>query len=407
VGDPNLNVSFGPHYYHEHQVGRDEVLLCPPFDSTFVEISVYSFNTFSSYDVIVTEYPDSISPVLDILNFQYSYNPDLNLFLDGYSFGIGDGVSANISSNTVRPVLQYFIFGLQSLNLSCFVHFESRGTTHLGLIRNERNFMYVTPFSYNGRSLIDISVCDFNASMISGSQYNYLITSSDLEFQVFVTTNNRTEIVPLQSLYLLDSLYILSSGISVSFPASIPCGVAHIWSSFSSSPFNPPQDFLFASTVSFHDISWSLPNRSNVDESVLYTYLLLDDDFNGTAEEVMWNFTFSIGPSLVNADGQRLTSNGAIRPELKMNITCDNGPITVLLDDLNNVLDTLVSLKENQISESYSMFVASDIIQSNQTWIACGEQIEYMYAANESDAVGGITVCSDWICTNLTFENYL
>ena len=158
-----------------------------------------------------------------------------------------------------------------------------------------------------------------------------------------MTTSNSTNRIPLHSLYLLDVVNILNSQINVNFTYSLPCGVTKAWSSVSSSPFNPPQEFLFPSNISFSEIQWNLPNKSeDVDSRVVYTYLLLDDKYNGTAEEIMETFGFSIGPGLVNEEGQRLTRGGMIYPTVKTNIACDSKEIEELLFDVNETLSKIV-----------------------------------------------------------------
>ena len=394
VGDPDLNVSFGENSYSAHLLGRDEVLLCPPLASDTVEIDVSCYNSYCSYDVTVNEYDTAIASLTELLSFKRTF--------DAIQFQIGDGVSSIINSGLPTPSALCFRFDLHSLNYSCGLHVESQGNTVLTFIENGTQYD-VTNYTYNGRSYFDVSICD-NSQFLSNSSITFQVNTSDIEFSVFVTTSNLSEATPLHTLHLLDGLNILSSEIYLSFPKLLPCGVANVWSSLSSSPFNPPQEFLFSSNVMFRDIAWNLTNSNKSDGNVIYTYLLLDDDLNRTAAEIMRSFSFSVGPGLVDHQGYRLTSTVEIHPVLRENITCDEGAIAILLDDLDDIIDLLLNLGVDQLSDAYSALLLSDIIQSNLTWQACGQQIDVL---NGSTKLDGLDVCADEDCTSLFLRNYL
>ena len=51
VGDPDLNVTFGENQFLENRVGRDEVILCPPLTDNVIEILVFAYNSYSTYDL--------------------------------------------------------------------------------------------------------------------------------------------------------------------------------------------------------------------------------------------------------------------------------------------------------------------------------------------------------------------
>jgi hypothetical protein len=401
VGDPDLNVTYGGRRYSERLVGRDEVILCPPLAYDVVEISVYSYEAFCSYDLKVTEHSNPIAPLFYFVYSSYIFDPSQN-FISGFLYEIGDGVGRPISFDFPQPTFHYVIFDVRSQNLSCGFHAESRGNTQLTLILNGTEYD-VNPFSYSGRSYFDVSICEYSSSSFSNLSLSFRVNTSDISFDIFVTTANLTELIPLHSLYYRDVVDILHSQIYISLPETLPCGIRNVWSSVSSSPFNPLQDFLFPSNLAFSEIEWNLPKKSDGDANGIYTYLLLEDDFSGSAEDVMNTFRFSVGPGIVDSHGRQLVSLDVIHSVVKTNITCDSEVIGSLLNELDRVHDLLVGLDETEVSGAFSAFVASDIIQSNSTWIACGYQIEYM---NGSNIVENVTMCGNEICTDLSFQSY-
>ncbi len=381
TGDPDLNVTYGNRVYLERRIGRDEVLLCPPLHDTIVHISVAAYNSFSSYTISVTEYPMAIAPLLDY----FQSHPDL--------VEIGDGRDEIFYVNT--PWQYQFL--VVSLNLSCSFHVQSKGNSLLTLALDGYNYS-VTEFPYSGRSYLDVSLCPSD----SNSNVTFFVNTSG-QIEIFATSSNLTEIVSLHSLSFLDCVDILSSQIYFKTDPSVLCNVSNIWTTTSSSPLNPPQSFLFMSTVPFDRIQWNLPHHPDGDSRVLYTYLLLDDGYEGTAEEVMNQFNFTFGPGLVDQYGHRLVGNGTIHPVPKMKLTCDPAVMTILVDSQKDVIDHLVRLNFSQISDAYNTFLISDSIRANLTWIACSQQIEYM---NRSNLVNGTELCGDWECTNLTLTTY-
>jgi hypothetical protein len=397
-----LNVSYGESTYYEHLIGRDEVIVCPPLTYDIIEISVYSYNSYSTYELTVTEYDMPFPPINYFFTLFWTEDPQFPSGVTGALVEIGEGFPAFVSSFFLYPFPQIYRFNILNSKLTCRLHVESNGNTQLSFVLNGHKYD-VTPSSYFGRSYFDVSFCN-NSSLLSNTSLLFHVKTSDIQFDVFDTTDDLMEVFPLHNLYILDSVNVLSSGVFVRLPDTLPCGMSNVWSSVSSSPFNPPQNFLFSTNVTFADIAWKLPNRSSVDDKVVYTYILLDKDYLGTAEDVMNAFNFSFGPALVDQNGNRLTGDGTIRPAVKKNIMCDNETISILLGDLNIVLENLVNLNIQDISESYSAFIQSDIIQSNLTWLACGEQIRYM---NGSTSIGSEQICGDDVCTSLNFGMYL
>jgi hypothetical protein len=389
VGDPDLNISYGEKQYYENRIGRDEIILCPPLTNAVIEISVYSYASVCTYDLLVTEYPLAVAPLLNIVNHYI------------LTYDIGDGVDTLISSIYDTYIANNYLFRVQSLNLSCGLHVESRGNNLLSFLWNGIEYD-VTPYTYSGRSYFDVSICQ--TDLMPDSSLSFQASVSDVQFEVFVTTSNLTDTVPLHSLYLRDALDMLSSDIYISLPSTLPCGITNVWSSLSSSPFNPPLDFLFSANASFNEINWTLPTTATGDNRAIYTYLLVDEEYVGSAEDIMNIFQFSIGPGLMDGHGARLAGSEPISSAVKSNITCDNPKIDELLEDLNIVLEYLVSLDESKLSDAYSAFVQSDIIQSNLTWIACGKQIEIM---NGSNTIENVELCGDWNCTSLILNNYI
>ena len=136
-----------------------------------------------------------------------------------------------------------------------------------------------------------------------------------------MTTSNLYDIIPLNSLYLQEIMQMLDVNYYISY-SELPCGVTNIWSGLSNSPFNPPQEFLFSENIPFSEILWALPNTTE-NNKIIYTYLLFDDNINITAEEMMRNFTFAIGPGLVDHMGRQVVGDGVIHPTIKGNISCD------------------------------------------------------------------------------------
>ena len=391
----------GSEVYHESLLGGDVVRLCPPHSSENITISVYAYSSFTSYDLICTEYAQAIAPQSNIFFLTRKVLSD--------NYLIGDGVGQTISSPKAFQELVQYHFRFASLNHSCIFHAEAIGNTELVIHLNGSSYA-ATQNVYNGRSYLDLSICD--AFVDSDLEENidspvwFTVNTSDFAFDVFASTSNLFEIVPLDSLYLLEILDLMNSDAFVKFPPSMEaCGVTNVWSTLSSSPFNPPQDFLFSENVSFAEIDWNLPNRSVGNDRTIYTYLLLGEGARDDAEGFMENFYFSFGPALVDEDGRSLTSNGRIYPTLKENITCDSDAIDILMQNMEEYLSTVVSLDVGEVSQVYSNLVLMDIVRSNLTWIACGQQIEY--SINGSDGTVGEELCEDWNCTLIYFENYV
>jgi hypothetical protein len=388
VGDPDLSVTYGGETILENRIGRDVVHLCPPLDDNVINISVTAYDSFTSYTLTVTEYPDSISPLLDYYNLHVKPRE------------FGDGLEQWIVSPYETKTELKYLFLLISLNLSCTFHVESHGNTLLSL--NLNGSVYTNaPITYSGRSSIDVSICDELYSM--DSEIMFEVNTSDLRFKIFATTANFTEIISLHSLHILDSVNVLNSEIYLSFESASLCNVTNIWSSTSNSPLNPPQRFLFSSDVPFDQIKWDLPTQSEGNDRVIYTYLLLDDEFDGTAEEVMRHFSFTVGPGFVDESGRRLVGDGVIHPVPNTNITCQSEVITELVNAQKESKNILVGLDFLNISDAYNTFLSSDSIQANLTWIACKQQIEYMNSLSAEDKM---QLCGDWECTNLTLTTY-
>ncbi len=364
------------------------MLICPPLYANTVFISVISSNTYSSYDLTVSEYSDALVPALN------SYIPrDDNIL-------IGDGV---------RDLMRQFYSAAHSdifhiypfLNLSCQLHIEAVGLT--GLFLDFHGISYTVTSNYTGRSYCDISLCNYNSSEIVNS-LNFTIVNQN-DYSVFVTSLNKTVMTPLSSLYLHDSLNLLNSDAYIHYPTQLPCGVSHVWSSVSKSPFDPPQQFMFNSSVPFSEIHWNVPNKTAEGEEkrVVYTYLLLDDGYSGSAEEVMARFGFSMGPSVVDVHGHRLTDGGMIYSSVKTNLSCSHDQIVELLSVVKETLKDIVDLEVANVLDLYNYLLQLGIVQANQTWIACAQELEYL---SQEGAYNGADMCSDWNCTLFFIERY-
>ncbi len=388
VGDPDLNVSFGSLEYYEHRLGRDEVILCPPLPDNVVWISVFAHNGFSQYDVIVEEFdPPIVSP-----HQQFAISND-------QLQKIGDGQKISYTGDAAL-LYRFLKFSLVSSNLSCSLHAEAFGDLTFSLFWDGQEYL-VTPSRYNGRSFLDVSLCEYMADFPADIVISFSMNATTSDHSLFVTTANKTTTLPLHSLYLLDAANILTSNSYVTIPDILPCGVSRVWSSISSSPFNPPFDFLFSSNVTFSNITWSLPNRSQSDNHVIYTYLLLEDTFEGSAQEVMNAFSYSVGPGLVDKSGRRLADIGEIGSAVKEEIICDENISKSLFSEMEIALSIIVGLDKYDSSSLYGNLTYLDILQSNVTWLACGQQIEFMGYSNKMD------LCGDWNCTKIYFENYM
>ena len=272
----------------------------------------------------------------------------------------------------------------------------------------EKKYM-MTSFTYNGRSYIDVSLCDTDTNADTADSnvtLSFQIGTSDIHYEIFLTSTNVTHIVPLHSLYVYESVNLLETRADseyISVPSELPCSIADVWSSLSGSPFNPPQPFLFSGGVAFADISWNLPNRSDSENRTIYTYVLIQDDYVGTSADVMSTFTFSIGPGIVDQRGRRIAGNEDIRPTVKQNITCDPVVTENLIAQIQSTLSSIVSL-EGSALEGYSFLVWLDVLKSNLTWIACDRQIHFMY---QSDFEGTERFCREENCTSLYERDYL
>ena len=397
-------MTYGGSKYSERLIGRDEVLVCPPLSSHLVQISVYSYNSQCKYGVTVTESPMSIATLTYLISDHLIRDPSYPNGYGGYSYQIGDGVNASIPSGFTTPVPQYYPFQLHLDNHSCILHVESHGNGVLTFIQNGKEYD-VTPYAYNGRSFFDVSICNAASASFPTSPVYFRVNTSDVYFTVFVTTyNNVTDIISFNSIFSLDATNILNSEIYVTTSSPLPCEVDMVWSSTSASPFVPPQSFLFPSNFSFSEIDWSvMPDHSIQDDRSIYTYLLLNDDFDGDIAGIMDTFTLSFGPGVVTQNGVRMTLDEEIIPMVRRDITCEKNVMELLLSDLDHSLDVLVSLNVTQMSQAYSVFVQSDVIRANLTWYACGKQILYM---NGTNYVDGVEMCDDWNCVSLNMENY-
>jgi hypothetical protein len=318
-----------------------------------------------------------------------------------YSYLIGDGVSQSVNSLHSRPVLEDYSFTVSPLlNQSCSIHFQSQSNTQLSYKKSGMIYS-ATSYLYDGVSQLDVSICDVHGSPLD-SPFIFIVRASNLQFNVFVTTSANSELVPLQSLFLLESMNILSGSPYISITSPLPCGIAQVWSSLSSSPLNPPQPFLFSSNVSFPDILWTLANHSTGEDNVIYTYLLLDEESEDSAEEIMNKFSFSIGPGLFNENQLPLASGEPIYSTIKENITCNASDIKSLLIELNETIDHIIRGGSSNVNSLYSDLVFLDIIQTNVAWIACGKQISYL---SQTETIS--SSCDEFNCTSLFFENYL
>jgi hypothetical protein len=382
MGDPDLDVTCGEFRDSAHLLGGDEVVICPPLYSPKVDIQVFAYNGLSAYQIVVKEYPHAIVP---------SQDP----FRPTPSSSIGDGEKHHVTLGVS--------FGIDPmLKLSCFFHVESVGMTSLSLVLG--NTTYGVTSNYNGRSYADISLCGFNSSEIVNNVHISLYYQN--EYDLFVTSSNATELTSLYSLYLIDGVTRMSSDVHVRYQQLDSSTVSQVWSSVSRNPFNPPQKFLFADSVPFAEIDWGLPTRAEGggdDERVLYTYLLLDGDYHGSAAEVMESFGFSIGPSIVDRDGRRISDGGVIYSSPKANISCQSDQVDELLSIVDETLTEIVNLKVADVLDIYGSLVRLGIVQSNQTWIACARQLELL---SKNTTVNAADMCDDWNCTSIFLENY-
>ena len=248
AGDPDLYVSFSEQPsldkfdYREEAIGGDVILLCPPFRSLDVYISVFSYRTLTRYDITVLMLPAIFVP---ISLSRREGTSEVTVVGDGEwtTFTFEQGFDYYTRQYVMDPIL----------NQSCFLHVESDGQSILQLVYN--NVTYPATFSkpYDGRSYLDISLCDPGVNNFTNYTSISSLLSSSETVNFFFTTANASRVLPLSTLSLLDATHRLSLPSFVNILTSKLCEEIIFWSSTNPGPIAYLYTFINSSAVAFPD----------------------------------------------------------------------------------------------------------------------------------------------------------
>lgn len=419
-GDPDLYYSsqgfvtnLADYDVRENQVGRDQIVLCPPLESSIGFVSVYSFNGTLAFTIELIV----VTPIVTSTR-RLDWEDELTVTLaDGSDFHREISKSRQQIRRS-EDILYPFYFNdthtptttlsLELLYRSCVLHVEVRGHALFQLYIGDAAYQS-TPDVYKGRSYLDVSLCyyEVNGSHAFNREGAFLTMAlaGDSDF-FFTTLPAYVRAVPMAELSLFDGSQRMSSVNALKLcDSTSSADLMDLWSSMCGNFLLPPRPSLFTDPSTFTYAFPLAKGNCTVDEYTIHTFLLVRD----TSEFPAANLTFDLTAVVVDSHFVQVTREEIVPAPL--NVTCDSSEFAAIQDDVTKILEEILSeTSALSLERTYEHLLQLDVDRYVTPWSACLRQAEYFFSeSNGQVSLNQFKVeslCTDINCTSLFFLDF-